>query len=223
MSKFLDFVKNHPIGLAIGAAAVVGGYYLLSAGSGGATGTDNTAFYNAEAASVQAGQQFQTAQLQANQAALVSNNQAAVANNQITAQQVVAALQSQDTLAGISATAATKQNEDTLSAQTTQAVSLLQAQVAENQTAAAVQEAQINANAYVSIATASYQSTDYLAKLQSDANAAGNSATIASLTAQNQKYASEVSQINAAFANWGGGVSPVAQSTLNQIRTIISS
>lgn len=187
MSKILDFVKKHPVGVAVGAAGLVGSYILLSGGSGTATTTDDTAsIANAEAAEVQAGQQYQVAQLQANQAALVSNNQAAVANNQITGDEVIAQLQSQDTLAQTAATATTQQNADTLSAQTTQAVSLLQAQVAENQTAAQVQTATINANAYVSIANAPYQSADYIAGLEEQLDAASlpSNAALTSLQSQ---------------------------------------
>jgi len=177
MSKVLDFIKEHPVGMAVGAGGLVLLYFYSSSGSNSAATTDpNTAAYlNAQAAEVQAGQQFQTAQLQANQAALVSNNQAAVANNQITGQEVVAQLQSQDTLAGIGATAATQQNADTLSAQTTQAVSILQAQVAENTLAAQVATAQINAAAYTTIAEAPYQSADYIAAVNANSAPAGPS------------------------------------------------
>lgn len=168
-NRVLDFIKSHPIGVAVGVAAIGGLYVVLhNSGSGGQT-TDATAAYDAEQASeVAAGQQFQTAQLQANQAALVSNNQAAVANNQITGAEVIAGLQSQDTLAGISAQSTTQQNADLLSAQTTQAISLLQAQVAENQTAAQVQIDQINANALTTVAIAPYTSATNIAQIQAN-------------------------------------------------------
>ena len=193
-----NFVKEHPVGVSVGAVALVAVYiiYRRNGGSGAAanaTDPNAQAYYSAQAAAVQAGSQFQVAQLQANQAALQSNNQAAVANNQVTAQEVIAQLQSQDTLAGIAATAqtnqlniadtaTTQQNADTLSAQTTQAVSLLQAQVAENQTAAQVATTQINATAYVDIASLPYdsvtpalyaqlnQATANIATLQGDVN-----------------------------------------------------
>lgn len=191
MGKVLDTIKAHPYATAIGIAVIGGALVLSRSGSASTTtadGVDSTAYNNAQAAEVAAGTQYQVAQIQANQAALQSNNEAAVANNQVSAGVAVAQLQSTDTLAGIAATQAIQTNADTLSAQTTQAVSLLQAQVAENQTAASVATDQINANAYVNIADAPYQSADYIASL----NAQSNSGVLSS---QIQQLQSEINTV----------------------------
>lgn len=179
MSKIIEFLKAHPYGSAIGAAALVGGYILLKSNSGTASTVDDGSTYvGADAATVVAASQLQLAQVGANQAALQSNNQAAVAEFQVTGQETIAALQSQDTLAGITASQAVQTNADNLSAQTTQAVSALQATVAENQIAAGVQTAQINANAYVSIAEAPYASADYIAGLNANSNNAATALAV---------------------------------------------
>lgn len=157
MSKFIEFIKTHPYGTALGAAAIVG-IYVLYSNSGSSGGSVDVSGGSYDAALVQAGSQLQQQQLAYNAAALQSNNQAQVANNQITAEEVIANLKSVDTLAGISATRDIQLNQDTLSAQTTQAVSILQAQVAESQITAGIQQTQINAKAYVDIASLPYTS-----------------------------------------------------------------
>jgi hypothetical protein len=158
MSRVIEFVKDHPLGVSITAGGLVLTYFYLSAGSSSAAQPAGTVTLGPNAADVQAASQFQVASIQANAAVQNSNNQAAVANNQISAQVIAAQLSSQDTLAGISATKDVTTNRDNLSAQTTQAVSLLQAQVAENQTNASVEQDRINANAYVTIASLPYTS-----------------------------------------------------------------
>ena len=196
LERLKAFVEKHPIGVSVGAAGIAAAYFYLHSSNSGDSGLSSADYAASQQSDVAAATALQQTQLQANQAALQSNNQTAVANNQITGQEVIAQLQSQDTLANISATATTQQNADILSAQTTQAVSALQAQVAENQTAAQVATAQINANAYVNIADAPYQSADYIAALNEKFAETGAATTIASLTAQlgqSQSYATQLS------------------------------
>jgi len=175
MSKIIDFVKAHPYGVAIGVAGVGISYiYLKNSGASSASTTVDGSTDPNYATDVAAATALQQQQVAANVASLQSNNQA---QTQIT----VAGYQSADTLAGIQAQQAVQMNADTLSAQTTQAVSTLQAQVAENQTAAAVQESQIQAAAYTQIALAPYNSQDYIANLQFQANEDANANAAAQL------------------------------------------
>ncbi len=167
-NRIIEFVKSHPYGTALGVATVLALYVIFGRGQAQTSdGSVNAAYLSSQAAQVQAGQQFQVAQLQANQAALESNNKAAVANNQIDAATIIAQLNSNNTLAGIDATKAvnlaqisasntTAQQGNTLEAQTTQAISLLQAQVAQAQIAAGTKQTEINAKAYVDIASLPY-------------------------------------------------------------------
>lgn len=221
MSKFLDFVKEHPVGLAIGSAVIVGGYILFHGGSSASAATgDDSSYLAAQAAEVQAGSQYQVAQLQANAAALQTNNQAAVANNQITAQEMASQLQSTDTLASIAGQVniagiqgAVQENSDTLSAQTTQAVSLLQAQVAENQTNNQTDQMAIAANAEYQIAALPYDSItpQLIAQLNT------NTSDIASLTGTVGANSQAIANSQSAISILSDKTNNLANFTLDEV------
>lgn len=147
-----DFIKEHKVGVAVGLAAIVGLYILSSKGTSAPTG-DAQATLDAQSQAANYGTQLQIAQIQAQAQGASITAQQNVAMAQVSGSVQEADFTHQDTLAAISAQQTIQTQANALSAQTTQAVSLLQAQVAENTTAAQVEQSRINANAYVDIAS----------------------------------------------------------------------
>lgn len=182
--RLLEFIKNHPVGIAVTLGLIVAAYIILgNRGSGDAP--QGVSYIGPDASAVQAGTQLQMAQISAQRDANIASTQAAVASKQIDVQQIIAGFASQNTLAGINATRDIELGKAELEAETTQSISLLQAQVYENQTAAQTAQATINANAYVAIATAPYNAQYLLAQQENEqleAQLAASNAQLENLT-----------------------------------------
>lgn len=168
MSKITEFVSQHKVAIG-GSIAGLLVLYLLMKSSGSGTSSD-AAQISAEAALAQSGQQ---AQLQLQQ--LQVQSQAVSSQQESTDAQTAASLSlgttnSNNSLTALEAQYAVQNTANNLSAQTTQAVSLLQAQVAENTTAAQVATTQLNDAAYVDIASLPYENINAAAISQLNAN-----------------------------------------------------
>ncbi len=212
-NKVVTFIKAHPYGTAAAVAAIVGLYILNHRGSA-QTADAGVMQLGPDAASVQAANQLQIAQVQSQQASHVADLQAGVADKQLDVEAIMAQLKSNDTLAGYAlqrevnlANIYTNRdiqiNSNTLSAQTTQAVSLLQAQVQENRDAAQVEQTRINANAYVAIATAPRDDNSALLLAQQQAQQLA-----AQLNTANQQlgvYSQEITLVRQNLPTFDGG------------------
>lgn len=172
MSRIVAWVKEHPYE-ALGSIVAVLTLWLLLRGARGSSGnSDAAAYYSAQASEVAANNQYQMAALAANQQSQQVQAQAAVANNQIGAQLAAVQIQanSSENIAGI--TAAQNEILAQLAAQTTQVVSTLQANVANNQTAADVEKTMLNDNALITVASLPYLNVGaaQITKLQNEIN-----------------------------------------------------
>lgn len=207
MSKITEFVSQHKIAIG-GSIAGLLVLYLLMKSSGSATSSD-TAQINAEAALAQSGQQaqLQLQQLQVQSQAVSSQQESTDA--QTAAQLSLGTTNSNNTLAALEAQYSVQNTANNLSAQTTQAVSLLQAQVAENTTAAQVATTQLNDAAYVDIASLPYTSVtpQLIAQVNADTTNIGNIISTVNTNTTNTNNA--FGQLNN-WTNtyWGGTVSP---------------
>lgn len=223
--KTFDFIKAHPFGVAF-SVFIIGLYFALRSRSAPAS-ADAGNYYqqtsNAQAAEIQAGTQLQAIQLQAQTESNKTNAEANVAMQQIAGQVTIANLQSQVAINNNNQQAAVQTHADDLSAQTTQLVSSLQAQVANAQTTASVTEAQIQATAYttinaqntaaqIAIASAPYQSADYIAMLNEKAYEASQPGA-AALSAINAQITGLTGSVNAISTNLANNTAADARQT----------
>lgn len=154
-TKIKEFVKAHPYGTAA-AVFVVGILWILlrrkSPQQGQSTmGYDYAAVLNANAASVQAGNELQAITLQSNAKIREIQAQQDIATQQIAGEVEVAKLQSQVALNNNTLQADVAKQLALLQSQTTLGVSTLQAQVAQAQTQAEVTKAQIAATQFTTV------------------------------------------------------------------------
>lgn len=188
-NRILEFIKEHPYGVAAG---VVGTYVIYSFLSAGASGTSATTANASDSAltadEINAGNQLQVAQLSAQQQTNQVNASAQVANNQTAAQlsAVQIAANSSDNQASISAQ--TAQITAQLEAQTQATVSTLSAQVANTTTAAQVAVDANNNQTEFNIAALPYD----LAAMEFQPNATTN----AQISAINTNLAAVINNVD---------------------------
>lgn len=236
-----EWIIEHKTGVVIAGAVFVAYMLIRQSGNKGAV-SDGSVNAGALSAADQQNQaaylQIQMASINANSQANQVNAQAGVASKALDVQALSYNLQSTDTLAALQTQMAIQTHADTLSAQTTQSVSALQAQVAENTVAADVAKTQINAKAYVDIATLPYmnlnaQQTAQLNALYAGYNAiAGqtnsNTANIVTLTSEEQSLATHqtdiyrnINSLNE-FAGSQTAFDKATQSSIQRVSTNIS-
>lgn len=127
-NRVIEFVKQHPYGIAAGVIGVYLAFRLLSGGGTAQTVTDTTT-----ASEIAAGNQLNLAQLQAQQMTQQVNAAASVANNQTSAQLSAVQISAQSSDNQNSSNNNTAQIIAQLQAQTQATVSTLSATVAQAQ------------------------------------------------------------------------------------------
>lgn len=222
------FIEKHPYGTAVGVFAI-GAIIIFRRGSGSSASSNPYAqSLDAQASEVQAATQYQSLQLQAQAHAADTQASANVASQNIAGQVTIAGLQAQVADNNNTLTAQTTQAIAALQAATSQQIASLQAGIANNQTNAGVEEAKINAAAYTTInaqnvqaettiAAAPYISADYIAQLQHDeylASLPGN-ADIATLNAQILAIESALQSGNTLGTTYAAGATRTITSSLN--------
>lgn len=176
-----EFIEKHPYAIAASVMGIGLLYLLLSSGSSSAATSSGNGLSSDEVAANTA---LQEAQLQANQQSSQVQASANVAiagqNTQLAEYQIQAATTENVTSSNNNSNEILAQ----LSAQTSQLIATLQAQVADTTTAAGVATTQINDNALVTVALAPYENlnADEVAQLNANtANIAGLGANVSNL------------------------------------------